>query len=97
MQDALGKDRQRLERRRIPRGRSSAGERYGAYSSSTSNWPADQMALCTNTMHKCVDNLRDSLDHTPLDWAKMPNPFRNYEGVSVVAPKNPSAACETEP
>jgi hypothetical protein len=43
------------------------------------NWPADQMALCTNTMHKLVDNLRGSLDHTPLDWAKMPNPFRHYE------------------
>jgi hypothetical protein len=28
-----------------------------------------------------------SLDHTPLDWANMPNPFRQYEGVSVVAPK----------
>jgi hypothetical protein len=45
------------------------------------------MALCTNTMHKLVDNLRDSLDHTPLDWANMPNPFRYYEGVSVAAPK----------
>jgi hypothetical protein len=45
------------------------------------------MALCTNTMHKLVDNLRVSLDHTPLDRANMPNPFRHYEGVSVVAPK----------
>ena len=29
-----------------------------------------------------------SFDHTPLDWTNMPNPFRHYEGVSVVAPKN---------
>jgi hypothetical protein len=28
-----------------------------------------------------------SLDHTPLDWANMSNPFRHHEGVSVVAPK----------
>ena len=28
-----------------------------------------------------------SFDHTPLDWANTPNPFRHYEGVSVVAPK----------
>jgi hypothetical protein len=45
------------------------------------------MALCTSIMHKLVDNLRGSFDHTPLDWANMPNPFRHYEGVSVVAPK----------
>lgn len=38
-------------------------------------------------MHKFVDNLRDSLDQIPLDWANMPNLLRHYEGVTVVAPK----------
>jgi hypothetical protein len=65
MQDALGSC-QRLERKLIPRGPSSAGDRDGACSSSTSSWPADCTALCTNTTHKLADTIHSGVSALSL-------------------------------
>ena len=55
-------------------------------SASVSTTPADLPTMTWREYHECTKHSSESLRRAPhvLDWANMPDPFRHYEGVTVL-------------